>query len=41
MPLALARTLPRTTWRELRDAAKRALPPERADRLRELRRRLH
>ena len=40
MPLALARTLPRTTWRELRDAAKRALPPERADRLRELRRRL-
>lgn len=40
MPLALARTLPRTTWRELRDAAKRALPPERVDRLRELRRRL-
>ncbi|HKG03508.1 MAG TPA: GNAT family N-acetyltransferase [Conexibacter sp.] len=40
MPLALARTLPRTTWRELRDAAKRSLSPERADRLRELRRRL-
>jgi CelD/BcsL family acetyltransferase involved in cellulose biosynthesis len=40
MPLALARTLPRTTWRELRDAAKRALPPERVDRLRALRRRL-
>src|SRR5215218_132183 len=40
MPLTLARTLPRTTWRELRDAAKRALPPERVDRLRELRRRL-
>jgi CelD/BcsL family acetyltransferase involved in cellulose biosynthesis len=40
MPLALARNLPRTTWRELRDAAKRALPPERVDRLRELRKRL-
>ncbi|HEX5145497.1 MAG TPA: GNAT family N-acetyltransferase, partial [Conexibacter sp.] len=40
MPLTAARTLPSTTWRELRDAAKRALPPERADRLRELRTRL-
>lgn len=39
-PLTAARTLPKTTWRELRDAAKRALPPERVDRLRELRRRL-
>jgi len=33
----LARTLPMTTWRELRTAAKRALPPERVDRLRALR----
>jgi CelD/BcsL family acetyltransferase involved in cellulose biosynthesis len=40
MPLALARTLPRTTWRELRDAAKRGLSPERVDRLRALRARL-
>ena len=40
MPRAFARTLPRTTWRELRTAAKRALPPERVERLRELRRRL-
>jgi CelD/BcsL family acetyltransferase involved in cellulose biosynthesis len=39
-PLTAARTLPTTTWRELRDAAKRALPPERVDRLRALRRRL-
>jgi CelD/BcsL family acetyltransferase involved in cellulose biosynthesis len=37
LPLTLARTLPTTTWRELRTAAKRALPPERVDRLRELR----
>lgn len=37
----LARTLPTTTWRELRSAAKRALPPERVERLRMLRRRLH
>ena len=40
MPMALARTLPMTTWRELRSAAKRALPPERVERLRALRRRL-
>jgi CelD/BcsL family acetyltransferase involved in cellulose biosynthesis len=40
MPATIARTLPSTTWRELRDAAKRALPPERADRLRELRGRI-
>ncbi len=40
MPGALARTLPRTTWRELRDAAKRGLPPERADRLRAVRARV-
>jgi len=40
MPLVLARTLPMTTWRELRTAAKRALPPERVERLRALRRRL-
>jgi CelD/BcsL family acetyltransferase involved in cellulose biosynthesis len=40
MPLALARTLPRTTWRELRDAAKRGLSPERADRLRAVRARI-
>lgn len=40
MPLVMARTLPSTTWRELRDAAKRALPPERVERLRELRRRV-
>jgi CelD/BcsL family acetyltransferase involved in cellulose biosynthesis len=40
MPATLARTLPMTTWRELRTAAKRALPPERADRLRALRSRL-
>lgn len=41
MPATLARTLPMTTWRELRTAAKRALPPERVERLRALRRRLH
>jgi len=41
MPRALAQTLPSTTWRELRTAAKRALPPEQVDRLRALRRRLH
>jgi CelD/BcsL family acetyltransferase involved in cellulose biosynthesis len=40
MPAALARTLPMTTWRELRTAAKRALPPERIDRLRAARSRL-
>jgi CelD/BcsL family acetyltransferase involved in cellulose biosynthesis len=40
MPRVLAQTLPRTTWRELRSAAKRALPPEQVDRLRELRARL-
>ncbi|MGN6189229.1 MAG: GNAT family N-acetyltransferase [Conexibacter sp.] len=37
MPVTLARTLPMTTWRELRTAAKRALPPERVERLRTLR----
>ncbi|HEX7292188.1 MAG TPA: GNAT family N-acetyltransferase [Conexibacter sp.] len=37
MPRVLAQTLPRTTWRELRTAAKRALPPERVERLRALR----
>ena len=37
MPRGLAQTLPTTTWRELRTAAKRMLPPERADRLRALR----
>jgi len=37
MPATLARTLPTTTWRELRTAAKRALPPERVERLRALR----
>jgi CelD/BcsL family acetyltransferase involved in cellulose biosynthesis len=41
MPRVLAQTLPRTTWRELRSASKRALPPEQVDRLRELRKRLH
>jgi CelD/BcsL family acetyltransferase involved in cellulose biosynthesis len=40
LPLTLARTLPMTSWRELRTAAKRALPPERVDRLRTLRSRL-
>jgi hypothetical protein len=40
MPRVLAQTLPRTTWRELRTAAKRALPPERVERLRALRSRL-
>jgi hypothetical protein len=40
MPAALARTLPMTTWRQARTAAKRALPPERVDRLRALRSRL-
>lgn len=40
MPATLARTLPTTTWRELRTAAKRALPPERIERLRALRTRL-
>jgi CelD/BcsL family acetyltransferase involved in cellulose biosynthesis len=40
MPATLARTLPMTTWRELRTAAKRALPPERVERLRRLRSRL-
>jgi CelD/BcsL family acetyltransferase involved in cellulose biosynthesis len=40
MPRVLARTLPSTTWRELRTAAKRALPPERVERLRALRARL-
>jgi len=37
MPATLARTLPMTTWRELRTSAKRALPPERVERLRTLR----
>lgn len=41
MPATLARTLPMTTWRELRTTAKRALPPERVERLRALRSRLH
>lgn len=36
----LARTLPMMAWRELRTSAKRALPPESVDRLRELRGRL-
>jgi CelD/BcsL family acetyltransferase involved in cellulose biosynthesis len=40
LPRALARAGPMMAWRELRDAAKRALPPERVDRLRELRRRV-
>lgn len=40
MPRALAQTLPTMAWRELRTAAKRALPPERVERLRELRERL-
>jgi CelD/BcsL family acetyltransferase involved in cellulose biosynthesis len=40
MARVLARTLPKTTWRELRSAAKRALAPERVERLRELRARL-
>jgi CelD/BcsL family acetyltransferase involved in cellulose biosynthesis len=40
MPRVLAQTLPTTTWRELRTAAKRALPPERVERLRRVRARL-
>jgi CelD/BcsL family acetyltransferase involved in cellulose biosynthesis len=40
LPHTLARTAPTMAWRELRTAAKRALPPERADRLRALRARL-
>jgi CelD/BcsL family acetyltransferase involved in cellulose biosynthesis len=40
MPATLARTLPMTTWRELRTAAKRALPPKHVEHLRALRRRL-
>jgi CelD/BcsL family acetyltransferase involved in cellulose biosynthesis len=40
LPMTLARTAPMMAWRELRDTAKRALPPERVDALRELRRRV-
>jgi CelD/BcsL family acetyltransferase involved in cellulose biosynthesis len=40
MPRVLAQTLPKTTWRELRTAAKRALSPEQVERLRVLRDRL-
>jgi CelD/BcsL family acetyltransferase involved in cellulose biosynthesis len=40
LPQTLAGTLPTTTWRELRTAAKRALPPAWVERVRALRRRL-
>jgi CelD/BcsL family acetyltransferase involved in cellulose biosynthesis len=40
LPATFARTAPTLAWRELRTAAKRALPQERADRLRALRARL-